>query len=125
MQLSTASACTYAQPHSSQTPYIGPTGIVYDSHVPLLRGCACRFLFKKAHLSRDDFRVFDYASGHPVAVMHHFGKNPYAALDPLELSGTSNAYDQVRARKRHPAAALVCLSGQTQLHSNNCSSTSA
>lgn len=38
---------------------------------------ALRFVFKKAHLSREDFRVFDYDSGHPVAVMHHFNKNPY------------------------------------------------
>lgn len=42
-------------------------------------------------------RVFEYSTGHPVAVMHHFGKNPYGALDPLELSGTSNDYDHVRA----------------------------
>lgn len=33
-----------------------------------------RFLFKKAHMSREDFRVFDYNTGTPVAVMHHFGK---------------------------------------------------
>jgi hypothetical protein len=39
-------------------------------------------------------RVFDQ-SGHPVAVMHHFGKNPYAAMDPLQLGGVSNAYGNV------------------------------
>lgn len=45
-------------------------------------------------MSHDDFRVFD-SNGRPVAVMHHFGKNPYAALDPLEMSNMSNAYDHV------------------------------
>ena len=30
-------------------------------------------------------RVFD-ANGRLVAVSHHFGKNPYAGLDPLGLS---------------------------------------
>lgn len=45
-----------------------------------------RFIFKKAHLSHDDFRIFDGSSGHVVAVMHHFGKNPYDAFDPLDLS---------------------------------------
>jgi hypothetical protein len=62
----------------------------------LLSDAACgRFVFKKAHLSHEDFRVFDHSSGHPVAVMHHFGKNPYGALDPLELSNISDAYDRV------------------------------
>lgn len=40
-------------------------------------------------------RVFDSSTGHPVAVMHHFGKNPYGALDPLQLGGVSNAYGNV------------------------------
>lgn len=39
-------------------------------------------MFKKAHMSHEDFHVFDYSTGHPVAVMHHYDKNPYAALDP-------------------------------------------
>ena len=30
-------------------------------------------------------RIFD-ANGRLVAVSHHFGKNPYAGLDPLGLS---------------------------------------
>ena len=45
-----------------------------------------RFIFKKAHLSREDFRIFDGESGMPVAVSHHWGKNPYASLDPLGVS---------------------------------------
>jgi hypothetical protein len=41
-----------------------------------------RFVFKKAHLSRDDFRIFDGGSDRPVAVLHHFGKNPYEKIGP-------------------------------------------
>lgn len=41
-----------------------------------------RFLLKKAHLSADDFRIFD-SSGRLVAVSHHLGKNPYGELDVL------------------------------------------
>jgi hypothetical protein len=36
---------------------------------------------KLAHLSHEDFKVFDQSSGHPVAVMHHFGQNPWGGLD--------------------------------------------
>ena len=28
-------------------------------------------------MSREDFRVFDAATGQAAAVMHHYGKNPY------------------------------------------------
>jgi hypothetical protein len=42
-----------------------------------------RLIFKKAHLSREDFRVFDQVSGRLVCVSHHHGKNPYQSLDPL------------------------------------------
>lgn len=45
-----------------------------------------RYVLKKAHLSADDFRIFDYESGHLVMVSHHPGKNPYDALDPLDLT---------------------------------------
>jgi hypothetical protein len=45
-----------------------------------------RFIFKKAHLSKDDNRMFDAATGHLVCCSHHFGKNPYGSLDPLGLS---------------------------------------
>lgn len=41
-----------------------------------------RFIFKKAHVSNDDFRIFN-AMGQLVAVSHHLGKNPYGELDVL------------------------------------------
>ncbi|EFN58545.1 expressed protein [Chlorella variabilis] len=44
-----------------------------------------QFVFKKAHLSGDDFRIFN-KEGHLVCVSHHEGKNPYESLDPLGLS---------------------------------------
>ncbi|KXZ45208.1 hypothetical protein GPECTOR_57g498 [Gonium pectorale] len=52
-----------------------------------------RFLLKKAHLSRDDYRVWEAPTGQLVAVSHHFGKNPYSSLDPLGLSGTVAHHD--------------------------------
>eukprot|EP00171_Calliarthron_tuberculosum_P008167 IDg8167t1 len=62
-----------------------------------------RFVLKKAHLARDDVRIFD-TEGHLVANSHHPGKNPYDALDPL---GLSNA---VRTHARPPSrAAWKCL----------------
>jgi len=45
-----------------------------------------RFVFKKAHLSADDNRIFNAQTGQLVCVSHHFGKNPYDQLDPLGLS---------------------------------------
>ncbi|KAG2436946.1 hypothetical protein HXX76_006463 [Chlamydomonas incerta] len=51
-----------------------------------------RFVMKKAHLSKDDYRVWD-ESGRLVAVQHHFGKNPYNSLDPLGLSNAVSAHD--------------------------------
>eukprot|EP00899_Mesostigma_viride_P003156 jgi/Mesvir1/12841/Mv05873-RA.1 len=51
-----------------------------------------RFLFKKAHLSNDDFRIIDVQTKRLVAVSHHWGKNPYAALDPLDLGRTSDSH---------------------------------
>ncbi|KAG2494889.1 hypothetical protein HYH03_007127 [Edaphochlamys debaryana] len=47
-----------------------------------------RFIMKKAHLSNDDYRVWESPGGQLIAVSHHLGKNPYDALDPL---GVSNA----------------------------------
>lgn len=44
-----------------------------------------RYLMKKAHMSKDDVRVFDTDTGKPVLVSHHPGKNPYDRLDPLGL----------------------------------------
>lgn len=45
-----------------------------------------RFVFKKAHLSREDFRIFDQKTGRLVCISHHYGKNPYETLDPLGLT---------------------------------------
>lgn len=46
-----------------------------------------RYVLKKAHMSREDNRIFDKDSGRLVYVSHHPGKNPYDAFDPL---GTTN-----------------------------------
>eukprot|EP00898_Chlorokybus_atmophyticus_P004173 jgi/Chlat1/4757/Chrsp308S00820 len=48
-----------------------------------------RFIFKNAHMSRDDCRIFD-VEGRLVAVSHHVGKNPYDVLDPLQLGPNMN-----------------------------------
>lgn len=42
-----------------------------------------RYLFKKAHFSRSDRRVFDVDTGAVILVSHHEGKNPYESIDPL------------------------------------------
>lgn len=51
-----------------------------------------RYVLKSAHLSREDLRVFDPATGHVVAISHHPGKNPYDALDPLGLTSGDQRY---------------------------------
>jgi len=51
------------------------------------------FVFKRAHMSREDYRIFDAVSGRPIAVMFHHGKNPYGALDPLQLGDYSQHYN--------------------------------
>ncbi|KAG0628621.1 hypothetical protein M758_1G040300 [Ceratodon purpureus] len=43
-----------------------------------------RFVWKKAHLSVDDNRIFD-TEGRLMCVSHHYGKNPYDSLDPLDV----------------------------------------
>jgi len=48
-----------------------------------------RFIWKKAHLSEDDNRIFD-ATGRLMAVSYHYGKNPYESLDPLGIAFQSN-----------------------------------
>ena len=45
-----------------------------------------RYIVKKAHLSRDDVRIFDVATGKLVFNSHHPGKNPYDCTDPLGLT---------------------------------------
>lgn len=52
-----------------------------------------RFIFKKAHLSAEDNRIFNADNGELVCCAHHFGKNPYDALDPLGISN-QNEYWQ-------------------------------
>lgn len=52
-----------------------------------------RYLVKKAHMSRDDVRVFDTDGGHLVMNSHHPGKNPYDALDPLGVTNNEMYYN--------------------------------
>lgn len=65
-----------------------------------------RFIFKKAHMSHDDFRIYDGTSGRVVAVMHHFGKNPYGSLDPLGQSHSIQAHEN-RVSSRDLCAACA------------------
>lgn len=51
-----------------------------------------RFVWKKAHLSFDDNRIFDM-EGRLIAVSHHYGKNPYDSLDPLDVIPDNPAGD--------------------------------
>ena len=51
-----------------------------------------RYLMKKAHMSKEDVRIFDVDSGKVVLVSHHPGKNPYDKLDPLGLSNSDAKY---------------------------------
>lgn len=48
-----------------------------------------RYVVKKAHLSRDDVRIFD-TEGRMILNSHHPGKNPYDELDPLGLQNDSH-----------------------------------
>lgn len=45
-----------------------------------------RYIIKKAHVSYDDNRIFDYDTGTVVMVSHHPGKNPYDSFDPLGVT---------------------------------------
>jgi len=51
------------------------TGVCFDENK--------RYLFKNAHFSAEDRRLFDVESGAIVLVSHHEGKNPYESIDPL------------------------------------------
>lgn len=53
-----------------------------------------RFIFKKAHLSADDNRIFNAENGQLVCVSHHYGKNPYDALDPLGISHQNDYWNR-------------------------------
>jgi hypothetical protein len=53
-----------------------------------------RFIFKKAHLSADDNRIFNAQTGQLVCVSHHYGKNPYDQLDPLGLSHQNDYWNR-------------------------------
>lgn len=45
-----------------------------------------RYILKKAHLSRDDNRIFEHSTGKLIMISHHPGKNPYECTDPLGLT---------------------------------------
>ena len=54
-----------------------------------------RYILKKAHLSKDDNRIFDAQTGRLVYNSHHPGKNPYEMTDPFGLT------NQVRYVSHH------------------------
>ena len=49
-----------------------------------------RYVFKRAHFSTEDRRIFDGDSGLVIQASHHWGKNPYGSLDPLDLLDVSD-----------------------------------
>jgi len=51
-----------------------------------------RYIFKKAHVSFDDNRIFDCDTGTVVMVSHHPGKNPYESFDPLGITNQDDYY---------------------------------
>ncbi|KAL7534601.1 hypothetical protein ACHAXR_005982 [Thalassiosira sp. AJA248-18] len=51
-----------------------------------------RYIMKSCHMSKDDIRILDVATGRVVMVSHHPGKNPYEALDPLGLGKTEDQH---------------------------------
>jgi hypothetical protein len=65
------------------------TGLIFGNRID---NQPRRFIFKKAHLSQEDFRIFDYHSKCLVAVSHHWGKNPYESLDPLGIGHNPAAH---------------------------------
>ncbi|KAF6262431.1 hypothetical protein COO60DRAFT_1624972 [Scenedesmus sp. NREL 46B-D3] len=82
-------------PFAELKPQAPGSGLVLTHH---FSSQPRRFVLKKAHLSRDDFRVFDASSGRPVAVLHHFGKNPYDSLDPLSLGNFTDAHQNMESK---------------------------
>lgn len=67
------------------------SGITLGGHFLQAPG---RFIFKKAHLSADDNRIFNAQTGELVCVSHHYGKNPYDQLDPLGLSHQNDYWNR-------------------------------
>lgn len=69
-----------------------------------------RYLMKKAHMSRDDIRIFDVDTGKCVLVSHHPGKNPYEKLDPLGLTNSDAKYQHHSAGAEWESACDVTAS---------------
>lgn len=84
-----AIALAMGPPFPELVPQRPGSGLVVGNR-PVPGPGPARFVFKKAHMSREDYRVFN-ASGHVVAVLHHFGKNPYDKLGAV--SGYAAAHD--------------------------------
>mmetsp|Transcript_36309 Transcript_36309/g.82846 ORF Transcript_36309/g.82846 Transcript_36309/m.82846 type:complete len:109 (+) Transcript_36309:98-424(+) len=51
-----------------------------------------RYIMKSCHLSKDDVRMIDVATGRVVMVSHHPGKNPYEVLDPLGMNDAGDRH---------------------------------
>ncbi|KAL3697691.1 hypothetical protein R1sor_011767 [Riccia sorocarpa] len=76
-------------PNPSLVPQQPGTGLTFGgqfSYAPR------QFVFKKAHFSFDDSRIYA-ENGEIVLITHHLGKNPLDSIDPLGLANT----DQVVA----------------------------
>ncbi|KAL9186639.1 hypothetical protein ACHAXT_005877 [Thalassiosira profunda] len=52
-----------------------------------------RYIMKSCHMSKEDVRILDMASGKVVLVSHHPGKDPYEKLDPLGLGNTGKKHE--------------------------------
>ena len=51
-----------------------------------------RYVMKSCHMSKDDVRMIEVATGRVVMVSHHPGKNPYEELDPLGLNDAGDGH---------------------------------
>jgi hypothetical protein len=82
MDPNAAIAIAMGPPFPALVPQQPGTGLILGNQIDQQPR---RFIFKKAHLSREDFRIFDAMSQQLVCVSHHYGKNPYESMDPLGL----------------------------------------
>ncbi|KAA8493181.1 hypothetical protein FVE85_8626 [Porphyridium purpureum] len=53
-----------------------------------------RFIIKAAHLSTDDWRIWDHKTGKLVYNGHHPGKNPVGSIDKLGTAHQSDRYSR-------------------------------
>uniref|UniRef100_A0A7S3A0S0 Uncharacterized protein n=1 Tax=Rhodosorus marinus TaxID=101924 RepID=A0A7S3A0S0_9RHOD len=53
-----------------------------------------KYLFKSAHLSVDDYRIYNGKGGKMILHSHHPGKDPFDSLDPLGMATNHPPYNR-------------------------------